>query len=372
MWIRPTSAPVSAGPWLCAVATVVFTSVDVGDVGVAIADLSSPLLFLVFAVPLAVVLDDIGVFAAVASRIDGGRHVAGWLWALAATVVIVFNLDAAVVLLTPLYIRVARRHGLDVEAMAFQPALLACLASGVLPVSNLTNLIMADRLELGVRDFLVHLAAPSLVATVVGYVAYARVFHLDPIARGTDDPVDPRALRRGLPIIAFVLAGFTVGDELGAPAWVVAAIALGWASLVDRRLAWRAVPADALATASALGVLVIAAVPHLGLDRWSDASDRVHQLRAVGAATLMSNVANNLPTAMAGAAAMQDRGAAWPWLVGTNVGSMFVVTASLSTLLWRDTAGRSGVVVTAGRWSSVAVRVGAPALAAATIVLLAS
>ena len=49
-------------------------------------------------------------------------------------VVALLNLDAAVVLLTPLAVRVARRAGLDPVAMAFQPALLACLASSALPV----------------------------------------------------------------------------------------------------------------------------------------------------------------------------------------------------------------------------------------------
>ena len=38
-------------------------------------------------------------------------------------------LDASVVLLTPLYIRVVRRHGLDPTLLAFQPVLLAALAS---------------------------------------------------------------------------------------------------------------------------------------------------------------------------------------------------------------------------------------------------
>ena len=69
--------------------------------------------------------------------------------------VAVLNLDAAVVLLTPLYVRVARRTGLDPVALAFQPVLLACLASSFLPVSNLTNLIAAHQADLGTSDFLV-------------------------------------------------------------------------------------------------------------------------------------------------------------------------------------------------------------------------
>jgi Na+/H+ antiporter NhaD/arsenite permease-like protein len=66
---------------------------------------------------------------------------------------------------------------------------------------------------------------------------------------------------------------------------------------------------------------------------------------------------------------MEHADRSWPLLVGTNIGSIFVVTASLSTLLWRDTATRSGVFVSARRWSTVAARVGLPALVAATTVV---
>ena len=64
-------------------------------------------------------------------------------WIIAAAVVALLNLDAAVVLLTPLYIRTARNTGLDPVMLAFQPVLLAMLASSALPISNLTNLIVA-------------------------------------------------------------------------------------------------------------------------------------------------------------------------------------------------------------------------------------
>lgn len=34
---------------------------------------------------------------------------------------------------------------------------------------------------------------------------------------------------------------------------------------------------------------------------------------------------------------------AWPLLAGTNIGAIFVVSASLSGLLWQDTAAHVGV-----------------------------
>ena len=87
---------------------------------------------------------------------------------------IVFNLDAAVVLLTPLYVRIAHRHDIPPVVLAFQPALLACLASNPLPVSNLTNLIVAEQHDLGLGEFLVHLGPVTVVACTVGWFGYRR------------------------------------------------------------------------------------------------------------------------------------------------------------------------------------------------------
>ena len=115
-------------------------------------------------------LDDVGFFASLAALVDGGRHLRLGLWVLAAAVTVLFNLDAAVVLLTPLYVRLAHRHGDDPIALAFIPALLASLASTVLPVSNLTNLVAAGHLDIDARDFLVQAAPAAVAATVVGLV----------------------------------------------------------------------------------------------------------------------------------------------------------------------------------------------------------
>ena len=82
----------------------------------------------------------------------GGRHLRLGLWVLAAAVTVLINLDAAVVLLTPLYVRIAERHGEDPLALAFVPALMASLASTVLPVSKLTNLVVAGKLDVGSAD----------------------------------------------------------------------------------------------------------------------------------------------------------------------------------------------------------------------------
>lgn len=242
---------------LVAVIAVVTGIVPWSAASDAVRALDQPLAFLLVAVPVAVVLDRAGFFASVAALIDGGRHLRAGLWVIAAAVTICFNLDAAVVLLTPLYVHLARRRGEDVMALAFIPALMASLASSVLPVSNLTNLIVADHLGLGSGDFLRHAAPAALAATVVGWFAYRRVFPPSPSAVVVDEPVDRRALALGGTVVVVLLVGFTVGERAGLPAWIVAAVALVVAVLGTGSLPWRAVPVLPAVLALALGTLAL-------------------------------------------------------------------------------------------------------------------
>ncbi len=370
LFVRPGALPLWAVPTALALLGLTTTVIVWDDVNESLRLLRNPLLFLLFAVPLAVLLDRIGVFAALAALVDGGAHLVAWLWVLAAAVTIVFNLDASVVLLTPLYIRIARRHGLAPEMLAFQPALLACLASSPLPVSNLTNLIVAERFDLGVGDFVRHLALPTLAACVIGWLGFRAVFDVRPVEVSVDEPVDRGALARGLPIIGFVLLGFTVGDLFGVPAWAVAALAVVWAGGMVRVVPWRAVPHEAMLVAAALVVLVAGAVPHLGLETLLRGSGVGGGMRALLFGVVGSDLTNNLPAVLAGSASLHERDQVWPLLIGVNLGPVLVLSGALSSLLWRDTAAALDVHVSARRYTAVGVRVGLPALVVASFVVL--
>ncbi|HEY0520183.1 MAG TPA: hypothetical protein VGC84_11885, partial [Ilumatobacteraceae bacterium] len=118
MFLRPFHTPLWVGPVVAAALGLATRTVHWSDASDSLHVLTKPLLFLLFAVPLAIVLDRIGVFAALAAMVDGGEHLVAWLWLLAIGVTIVFNLDASVVLLTPLYIRIAERNGYSPEMLA--------------------------------------------------------------------------------------------------------------------------------------------------------------------------------------------------------------------------------------------------------------
>ena len=173
---RPWGIPAWMAPAAAALVALAARVVSLSEARSMTRPLAAPLAFVVFAVPLAALLDNCGVFEELARLAARTPRVVGTCWIIAAAVVALLNLDAAVVLLTPLYVRTARHVGLDPVMLAFQPVLLAMLASSVLPISNLTNLIVASHFSLTSSEFLAHLLLPSFVASTVGWFAYRAVF----------------------------------------------------------------------------------------------------------------------------------------------------------------------------------------------------
>jgi arsenical pump membrane protein len=287
---------------------------------------------------LAASLDHVGVFDELAAVAARSRHVVGALWILAALVVALLNLDAAVVLLTPLYISTASLVDIDPVALAFQPVLVASLASGVLVVSNLTNLLAASQLSL-------HLPDPGR--------------RDDRRTGGRRSHAGDRAGRgRAL---------------LGAPARgrsVRASRVDGGAG--DRGRADRSHPPRS-----------VAADP----DRNRGARRRARRprgrrrrplaftslgaggARGFAAGVVSANVLNNLPAVLVGLRHVSAPARVWPLLLGVNLGPMLLLTGSLAGLLWQASARRAGVEVDARRYSRVGVTVGVPAMVAAAVVL---
>lgn len=362
-------------PALLAGVAVAAGVVDGAPAGDALGDLVEPLIFVGLAVPLAVLLDQIGCFDAVARRLPA-RSTALGLWVLGAATVALVNLDAAVVLLTPVAIRAAARAGEDARGLALQPALLASLSSSWLPVSNLTNLIAEEHDRVGPGAFLVHLGPPSLAAVVVGYLLWRRAWPRPAASARTAPPAEAGPDDREARVVAAVVAGvllvgFTAGGVVGVPPWVVAAVVVG--ALVART---RSVPVAAVPWASALvvgGLAVLAVAVAEQVDvaaALGDGEGAGGLARIVGVGALGANAANNLPTFVAGLPHLPAGDAArWAWLLGVNMGPTVVVTGSLAGLLWVDVARRSGLVVGGRDYARAGLLVGLPALAVATVVL---
>jgi arsenical pump membrane protein len=337
--------------------------------------LDAPIAFLLAAVPLAVLLGRIGFFDAAAERFGGGPRLPLLLWIFAALVTTVFNLDASIVLLTPLYLRIAARHGLDPLTVAYQPVLLASLASSALPVSNLTNLIVANRLDASTFEFARHLGPASLVATVVGWFSYRRsargrtgalsTASQLPVADGANATHNRRAFRIGLPAVGVLLVGFTLGDSAGLPAWTVAVAVVVVLAALERTVPWRSLPIDAVVVACGLAVLADAAAPHLPLGTILHGTGPLADLRALSSGVVGANAVNNLPALLVGLPRV-EHDTTWAFLAGVNFGPVLWITGSLAGLLWMDIVRHAGHDVSPIDYARVGLRVGAPALVLAT------
>ena len=365
--VRPWRLPAWAAPAAAAGVALAAGNVSLRDARLTLRPLDGALVFVALAVPLAVMLDEVGIFEELAGRAARSPKVVGACWVLAAAVVALLNLDAAVVLLTPLYVRTARRVGLDPVMLAFQPVLLAMLASGFLPVSNLTNLIAASRLSLMSSDFIANLALPSVLASTAGWFAYRRVFPARAVIRDRSGVTDRRALMVGGSAIALFLVLLVVGDHIGIHAWVAALATIGFLVLFTRHVPWRRVPVGTVVLAAALAILaegVAAAFPHL----LASAGDG--GVRGFATGVVSADVLNNLPATLVTLPHISHIARVWPLLFGLNAGPSLLITGSLAGLLWQASARASGVHVSAGQYSRVGAMVGVPAMAAGVAVLL--
>jgi arsenical pump membrane protein len=341
-----------------------------GSVAPALRPLLAPLAFLVFAVPLALSLDRLGFFAAAARRVTAQRRLRPSLWVFAAGVTTVFNLDTAIVLLTPLYLRIARRYGLDPLTTALQPVLLASLASSMLPVSNLTNLIVVETTGARAGAFLLRLGPASVAAVAVGWWVFRRTeLRHRPAVVTSEAATSGLALRIGVPVVIFLVVGFTVGAEAGIPAWLVSAVALAAVTAFTRHVPWRAVPVDAITVAAGLAVLAGAVAEGLSLSPLLSQQGTRGSILAFAAGVAGANLVNNLPALLVGLPFVTDQ-TLWPFLAAVNFGPVLWLHGSLAGLLWLDIVRAHGLVVTPLSYARVGIRVGIPALAAAGLMVL--
>lgn len=384
---RPWRLPAFVSPALLALVALLAGLMTWHDAAHALRPLAAPLGFLLAAIPLAVLLDRFGYFEQLAALFEGGRRLLPGLWLLGAGTVAVLNLDAGVVLLTPLYLRVAEQQGRSAQLLGFQPVVLALLASSFLPVSNLTNLIVASRFGAGPFALLEHLGLPGAVACAVGYLAYRLAErHVDPALRpgeggSLDQPAraalarDRRVLLVGSLVVVAVLVGFVLGPGRGVEEWEVALGADFVLALVTRRLPVRSVPWQTALLAAGLAVLAAAATSSLHLSHLLGGGGPLAYLRDAALSGAAANVVNNLPALLVSLPALGSHGhascATWPVLWGVNAGPGLLVTGSLASLLWVDSMGRLGHPVTAGRFFSVGLRVVLPAAFAGLVVLVA-
>ena len=322
------------------------------------------LLFLATVVILAELTAKAEVFDVIAARVAiAGR---GRYWLLfglcvlfAAGTTAFLNLDTTAVLLTPVMLATAVRAGISAMPLAMATVWLANTASLLLPVSNLTNLLAADRVRLAPVAFAARMIGPqlaSVAATMVClWVLYwrrgrrgARCY--TPPARHT--PRD-RVLFwvAGLACLTFVGCLFANVEIEFASAACAAAVLVAFAVRARAELNLRLFPWRLLVFVVGL-FLVIDTVSLHGLAGVAAAVAGTDPgptgiFRAAGIGAGMSNVINNLPAyaTIEAVIPVANHNQLLGLLVGTNVGPIVTPWASLATLLWYERCRAAGVQI---------------------------
>lgn len=299
-----------------------------------------------------------GLFASIGVRVaraGGGRPEVLLALSFAAAVVVtaLLNLDATIVLLTPVLVGAALHCALPATPVAWICIRLANSASMLLTVSNLTNLLAVAHHQVTFLRF-AWLTWPVWVVVLALEWGAARLwFRTELRVRGT--PVSPQAHtpipRFTLAVVLLMLGGFLVGSYVGVdPVWPAAAAAL---VLGAHALATRSADLPSLVDAAnlPLGFLVVCwalAVEQLVRTGLGDLLARALPLHpgvlaTVGlalAAMLLANIINNLPAALVLIPIVAPHGttALIAVLIGLNVGANLTYVGSLANVLWLRTA----------------------------------
>ncbi len=309
------------------------------------------------------------------SRIAGGSvaRLFVLVCGIGAITTILLSLDTTAVLLTPVVLALAARLELPPLPFAMTAVWLANTASLLLPVSNLTNLLAADRLGMSASSYVGRMLLPAIVAIVATVLVLRIRFRRELRGRFVPGPRHEPADRVLLAVSAVCCVGFGPAVIAGAPAWAAAtpaaAVTVGafaWRRRSELRLAL--VPWRLVVLVEGLFLVVSAAGRH-GLDRvLHDVLGSGGTWRVGSISAAVANAFNNLPAYLA-LERETSRHDLLALLCGVNIGPLVLLWGSLATLLWRERCKARGVYVSARQFSGLGL-IGVPVVLAATLAAL--
>ena len=319
------------------------------------------------------------------------KRLFGLIYLVGIAVTVLLSNDATAVVLTPAVAAAVKAAKVTKPL----PYLLICAfianaASFVLPISNPANLVIYGLHMPALLEWLPRFIVPSVVSIVMTYLllylTQRKALGL-PIEKHIDFPAltaNGRIAAMGLGVTAIVLLTASALDwQLGLPTAItgilIAAMVLVKAKktpmIILRGISWSVLPLVA-------GLFVIVeAINKTGMVRAisailqqtaSHSPARAAWAGGIGVA-FFSNLANNLPSGLIAADAVQNahvpeviRNAI---LIGVDLGPNLSVTGSLATILWLVALRREGQTVSARNFLKLGLLIMTPALVAAIAAL---
>ncbi|MBE7161802.1 MAG: arsenic transporter [Williamsia herbipolensis] len=385
---RPRGLPEATVAVPAAAVAIAVGAVTLGEAFDEIRTLATTVATLAALLALSHACEVLGVFDWVSRQIGragagNGRRLFALGFVGAAVTTAALNLDATVVLLTPVLIAVTRGLGVRPRPLSVATISLANAASSLMPVSNLTNLLAFSATGLSFGRFTVLMALPWLATLVVQYAVHRWWFRAEIADVPDHDPQDPGPTpMAALCVLGATLVGFVLSSQVGVePVWFATAGAVVLTVIAVARRASgpvgvvRAINPLFLLFVFALGVLV-AAIADGSIGRWlggiiPTGSGLLALLGVAAIGAVVANVINNIPATLLLLAAMSGAPtvALLAMLLGVNIGSNLTYVGSLANLLWRRIVSRDGVEVSAVGFSALGLVAGPPSIIAAVAAL---
>jgi len=284
---------------------------------------------------------------------------------LGAAVTAIFSLDTTAAILTPVMLAFVRRLKLSAAPYVVMCAFVANVGSLALPISNLTNILVADAFRLTFAAFLSRMIGPQLVALFVTYAALR--WHFRGALRSRFDSgslPDPASVVPDhlyfivcVTVLVAVFVGYFVAPLFGIEPYAIAFAGSGVLMVAGaltgcvhgpsiREISWSLFPFVvglfvAVRGLENLGIVGISAKALAHIESRPES-----HLEIAAATAIASNLMNNLPAALLAKSVLvrahASDGAALAALVGTDIGPMITPFGSLATMLVLAIARREG------------------------------
>ncbi|MGH3086425.1 MAG: arsenic transporter [Rubrobacteraceae bacterium] len=339
--------------------------VSLGEVLRILDETHDALFLLLGMMALSAAADRAGFFdwaASLAARAGGGDvgRLYVMVFLVGTVVTAALSLDATAIVLTPIIYGMVVRLRLRPLPFVFACTYTANTASLFLPVSNLTNLLAYNALDIGFIEFGMIMFIPATFAVAANLLVFLVLFRGDLIGGYEADHFYEAENKRFFRLAAWGVGGMLVaffaapifGVPIGLAALVGGAVVVlmarfyGWLSFkeVSDEISWGLF-------ALVIGLfIVVRAAEDAGLNAaignalsLAGAGDGFFQILAVAVGSALgSNLVNNVPmTVMAinGAEPLVSSGEAglavvYAALLGTNIGPNLTIVGSLATLIW--------------------------------------
>lgn len=335
---------------------------------------------------------EVGLLDWLARRVEAGctdtRSLFRRVFVLSAICAATLNNDGAVLLLTPLVLRMASRR-LGRDSTAIVPlAFGVFLAAGVAPlvVSNPMNMVVASFTGIGFNEYAWTMIPVSLVVTLISYTIAARLFRAElaqELNSMANERTRPTRAQLGVGILLFtVLIGYAVAGFIDAPLWPVAILGAVTAVLIGKTtgqvsarnaivvgISWETLLFLACVLALSVGLKNVGFVDHLISHYDGLGTFGVGITSAVGSAILDNHPMANLNMLAFDAMPGAPHGKVFAALIGGDLGPRLLPMGSLAGLLWLGILRTHGVHVTTLRFVRIGVIATVPTLLAGLAVL---